>query len=107
MNLKKIHQILKDTDFIHTSGTPEELRVAEYLKQQAEALGATAAIEAFPVEMADVQAATLLADGKEIPCKGYKLSGSRKGQDRPYRRRPALFPLSGPGGRRGSGLHHL
>lgn len=76
MNLKKIHQILKDTDFIHTSGTPEELRVAEYLKEQSEALGAKAWLEAFDVEMADVHSATLLADGKEIPCKGYKLSGS-------------------------------
>ena len=40
MNLKKIHQILKDTDFVHTGGSAEELRVAEYLRDQAEALGA-------------------------------------------------------------------
>ena len=76
MNLKKIHQILKDTDFVHTSGTPEELRVAEYLRDEAEALGAKAYLEPFAVDMAEVHSATLLADGKEIPCKGYKLCGS-------------------------------
>ena len=34
MNRKQVRQILKDTDFVHTSGTAEELRVAEYLKEQ-------------------------------------------------------------------------
>ncbi len=34
MNNRAIRKILKDTDFIHTSGTAEELKVAEYLKAQ-------------------------------------------------------------------------
>ena len=76
MNLKKIHQILKDTDFIHTGGSEEELRVAEYLKGQAEALGAKAHIEAFPVAMADVSFASLIADGRAVRCEGYRCCGS-------------------------------
>ena len=81
MNRKQVRQILKDTDYIHTSGTAEELRAAEYLKAACEKLGAPAHLEAFAVEMATVKAASLTAvlpgGGKrEIPCKGYKLCGS-------------------------------
>ena len=76
MNAKKIRQILKDTDFIHTGGSAEELKVAEYLKGLCEELGAKAWIESFPIEMADTEEAVLTVDGKEIPCKGYKLSGN-------------------------------
>ena len=76
MNLKKIHQILKDTDFIHTGGSAEELRVATYLKEQAEALGAQAHLEAFPVAMADVSMASLIADGRTVRCEGYRCCGS-------------------------------
>ena len=40
MNTRTLRQIFKDTDFVHRSGTAEELRVAEYLKAQCESLGA-------------------------------------------------------------------
>ena len=76
MNLKKIHQILKDTDFVHTGGSEEELRVAEYLREQAEALGARARLEAFPVDMAEVSSASLVADGRAVPCEGYRCCGT-------------------------------
>ena len=76
MNIRQIRQILKDTDFIHTSGTPEERRVAEYLAERCRELGAETRLEAFPVEMAEVQTSRLLADGREIPCKGYRCCGS-------------------------------
>ena len=76
MNNRAIRKILKDTDFIHTSGTPEELKVAEYLKAQCESMGVKAWLESFPVEMATVQSASLYADGKEIPCEGFGLCGS-------------------------------
>lgn len=36
MNLQ---QIFDNTDFVHASGTKEELQVAEYLKEQCESLG--------------------------------------------------------------------
>ncbi len=81
MNRKQVRQILKDTDYIHTSGTPEELKAAKYLQEACEKLGAPAHLEAFPVDMAEVKAASLTATlpggGKrDIPCKGYKLCGS-------------------------------
>ena len=44
MNLQKIFD---DTDFVHTSGTKEELQIAEYLKAQCETLGAKTYMEAF------------------------------------------------------------
>lgn len=76
MTVKQIRQIWKDTDYIHTSGTPEELRVAEYLEHQCRRLGAQTHLESFSVDMAEVCAASLTADGKEVPCKGYKCCGS-------------------------------
>ena len=76
MTLRHIRQILKNTDFIHTGGSAEELKVAEYLKSEAEAMGAKAWLEPFPVQMADVKEAKLIVDGREIPCKGYKNCGS-------------------------------
>ena len=91
MNAKKLKQIFKDTDFVHRSGTPEELRVAEYLKAECEKLGVPARIEGFRVAMAEIETAQVLADGKEIPCKGFFCCGSgtvegelyyRPGQDK-------------------------
>ncbi len=76
MHLNQIRQILKDNDFIHTSGTAEELRVAEYLAARCRALGAEAHLEAFDVEMAEVDRAELLADGRPVACTGYKCCGS-------------------------------
>ena len=34
-----LQQIFNDTDFVHTSGTKEELQVAGYLKMQCENIG--------------------------------------------------------------------
>ena len=76
MNLKHIRKILRDTDYVHTGGSAEELKAAEYLKAECEAMGAKAWLEAFPVQMADVHTATLTVDGIGIPCKGYKNCGS-------------------------------
>ena len=76
MNSKALKQIFTDTDFVHRSGTPEELRVAEYLKARCEAFGATARIEAFPVPMAEIEETHVFADDKEIPAKGFFCCGS-------------------------------
>ena len=76
MNSRKIRQILKDTDFIHTSATPEEKKAAEYLKDLCGELGVNAWLESFPIEMAEIEEASLTVDGKEIPCRGYKMSGN-------------------------------
>ena len=76
MNVKAMKQIFRDTDFVHRSGTPEELQVAEYLRDRCAALGAAAKLEAFPVAMAEIESARVLADGKEVPCKGFFCCGS-------------------------------
>lgn len=73
MNLQ---QIFERTDFIHVSGTKEELQVAEFLKEQCAALGAEAKLEAFAVAMGDIEQARVFADGKEITCKGLTCCGS-------------------------------
>ena len=59
MNKRQVRQILKDTDFVHTGGSAEELRVAEYLAEQCRSIGAEAHLEPFPVEMADMHSARL------------------------------------------------
>lgn len=76
MDLKKINQIFAETAYIRTGGSGEELRCAQYLQAQCAELGLKAEIEAFDVQMATIQQATLLVDGQEIPCKGYLNAGS-------------------------------
>ena len=76
MNSKALKQIFADTDYVHRSGTPEELRVAEYLKARCEALGVPAHLEPFPVPMSEIEEAHVYADGKEIPAKGVFCCGS-------------------------------
>ena len=62
MDQKQLQQIFLDTDFVHWSGTPEELKVAEYLKAKCEELGVPAHLESFRVASADIESARVLAD---------------------------------------------
>ena len=93
MNQKQLKQIFLDTDFEHMSGTAEELKVAEYLKAQCEALGVKAWIEPFRVAMGDVKEAHVFADGKEIPCKGLSCCGSGTVEGELYYM-PGMDPVS-------------
>ena len=76
MNRKEIRQFLNEMDFIRTGGSDEELRAAELLKGRCEALGAKAWLEPFPVEMAEIETATLTVDGMPVRCEGFKNCGS-------------------------------
>lgn len=76
LTAKKMKQIFSDTDFVHCSGTEEELKVARLLQSECEALGVEARIEGFRVPMAEMERAQVLADGKEIPCRGFFCCGS-------------------------------
>ena len=76
MTPKSIMKIFRETAYVRTSGSPEELKTAQYLAEKCQALGVTASIEEFPVDMATMEKATLIVDGKEIPCKGYLNAGS-------------------------------
>ena len=76
MNKKTVRDILNATDYIRTSGSAEEKKAADYLRGLCEALGISAFPESFDVDVAEVHEASLTADGREIPCRGYKLCGS-------------------------------
>ena len=73
-----IMQIFRDTAYIRTGGTAEELRCAQYLQGLCAEMGQTARIEEFDVQMAIIEEAKLIVDGKEIPCKGYRNAGSHE-----------------------------
>lgn len=93
MQPRDLKQIFKDTDFVHRSGTPEEWKVAEYLRSRCDAMDAKAWLEAFSVPMAEIHAAAVTADGKEIPCKGFFNCGSGKTEGELYYM-PGTDPVS-------------
>ena len=76
MDAKQIMQIFEDTAYVRMGGSMEELRAAEYLVSCCAAMGLEARIESFDVDMATIHDAKFLADGLEIPCKGYLCAGS-------------------------------
>ena len=76
MEAEKIMKIFEDTAYVRMGGSPEELRTAQYLQSKCAELGLCASLEAFEVDMADMESATLTVDGCEIPCKGYFNCGS-------------------------------
>ncbi len=76
MTQEKIREILDSTDYIRTSGSEEEKAAAAYLVEECRKYGVQAALEPFDVWTAEIREAVLTADGREIPCKGYKLCGS-------------------------------
>ena len=76
MDAKQIMKIFEDTAYVRMGGSQEELRCAQYLQQCCEKMGLEAKLESFTVDMAMMQEAVLLVDGKEIPCKGYLNAGS-------------------------------
>ena len=76
MDIQKINQIFADTAYVRLGGRPEELRCAKYLAGLCAEFGGKAEIQPFPVQLAEIREARLLADGVEVPCKGYLIAGS-------------------------------
>ncbi len=76
MNNTNLRKIFKETAYVRTGGSPEELQCAQYLADKCRELGLEAAIEPFEVDMAHMQVAQLIVDGVSIPCKGYLCAGS-------------------------------
>lgn len=68
-------KMLQDTAYVRTSGTPEELRCAEYIRDRISDLGLQADLQPFDVPMAEIQEAELMVDGMTIPCTGYLCAG--------------------------------
>ncbi len=76
MDAKTYARIFNETAYVRMGGSAEELKCAEYLQAECTRLGLDAEIVSFPVDMSNLNAATLTVDGKEIPCKGYLCAGS-------------------------------
>ncbi len=76
MDIQKINQIFADTAYIRLGGRPEELKCAEYLAGLCAEFGGKAELQSFPVWLGDIKEAKLIADGVEIPCKGYMIAGN-------------------------------
>ncbi len=76
MNREQLMRLFADTAYVRTGGSEAELRCAEYIAAQCESLGLSAAIEPFPVDMAELKTARFTVDGEPIPCKGYLCAGS-------------------------------
>lgn len=71
MTKEKVMQIFRDTAYVHTGGSDEELRAANYLRDCCAELGLEAHLEDFEVQMATMKTAKLYADGVELECRGY------------------------------------
>ncbi len=71
-----ITRILDRTDHVRFSGSAEEKEAAEYLKSLCLEQGVSSFLESFDVDTAEIHSAKLTADGRDIPCKGYRLCGS-------------------------------
>lgn len=76
MTPNQIMQIFRDTAYVRTGGSAEELRCAEYLIARCAEMGLEAHLDPFAVDMATIRTAVLEADGEVIPCKGYLCAGS-------------------------------
>ena len=75
MDAKQIMKIFEETAYVRMGGSPEERKAAEYLQKKVSELGGNATIEAFDVDMSNMQEALLLVDGEKITCKGYFCAG--------------------------------
>ena len=93
MTGQEMFKVLIDTDYVHRSGTAEELKVAEYLKAKCEEMGVGARLEAFRVPMAEIEEAHVWADGAEIPAKGLFCCGSGEAEGELYYM-PGIDPVS-------------
>lgn len=76
MNIQQINQILQDTAYVRAGGRETELKCANYLKEKCAELGLEVHFEEFEVDVADMEEADLIVDGKAIPCKGYLCCGN-------------------------------
>ena len=98
MTEAQLKEIFVATDFPHTSGTPEELRVAEFLVSRCQALGVPARLESFRVPMAEMESCSVTADGRNIPCKAFYGCGSGDVEGELYYM-PSVDPVSLAGAR--------
>ena len=56
---KRAMDLLEKIGFTRVAGSPEELKAAEILKAECEAIGVPAELQSFEIEDADIETATL------------------------------------------------
>ena len=76
MNAKDLMKILEDNAYIRTSGTEEELRCANYIRNCLSGMGLEATLQPFDVPMHRILKAELTVDGISVPCTGYFGAGN-------------------------------
>ncbi|MBQ8718170.1 MAG: DUF4910 domain-containing protein [Clostridia bacterium] len=76
MKSELIEHIFAETAYVRMGGSEKELQTAQYIQKICSELGLDSRLEAFEVDMADMQEATLTVDGVDIPCRGYLCAGS-------------------------------
>ena len=84
MTVKKIMQIFRDTAYVRTGGSAEELKCAEYLVSKCAEIGVEAKILPFKVDLAEMRRAELYIDGKPTACRVYLLCGSGEAEAEIY-----------------------
>ena len=76
MNANELMKILEDNAYVRTSGTAEELRCANYIRDYVAGFGMEARLDPFEVSMAKITRAELTVDGISYPCTGYLGAGN-------------------------------
>lgn len=93
MTKEQIIKLFEETAYVRTGGSEAERKCAEQLCRVATDMGFEATLEPFEVDIATINEAHLYIDGREIPCKGYLLSGSGE-VEAPFYYLPSTDPYS-------------
>lgn len=76
MTIQQLEKLFLDNATVRMGGTEAELNAAQYIRSCCDGMGIENWLEDFEVQMAEIKSATLMVDGREIPCKGYFNCGS-------------------------------
>ncbi len=68
--------LVEKLSFVRYGGTEEELRAAHILQDEIKAAGGDSELMDFTVPAADIKVCTVRAEGRELACVAYGLSGS-------------------------------
>ncbi|MBE6589467.1 MAG: Zn-dependent exopeptidase M28 [Ruminococcaceae bacterium] len=81
MNQSDVRKILKDTAYVRTGGSEEELACAHYLAERCRALGLDACLEAFPVPVYREKEVFFTVNEKKIACRAiHGCAGEAEGE---------------------------
>ena len=80
-------KLLKTISYVRICGSKEEKECAKFIFDYCQSRGVNVCYEEFEIDKFDIQKVSLLANGKEIECSGYGMSGStdEKGLTAPFK----------------------